>query len=323
MPDVDDPDARGERQDRPRGRSLAALALKQHGVVAHWQLRKLGYSSGDIRGLVARGHLHRLHRSVYAVGHTRLTIRGRWMAAVLACGPEAVLSHRAAVALWDLRPIPSGAIDVTVPGRTRAGRHGIRVHNVRRLDPEDRAIVDGIPVTALHRALLDYAELAPFQQLRHALDAAARRELLDGRKLDALYERAQGRHGLKPLKAAVAQLRGPVPWTQSEIERRFLAMIREAGLPEPQANVFVEGFLVDLWWPQARLVVEIDSHRFHKDRRKFESDRLQDTKLQLAGCMTIRVTQDRMENGQRELLADVSRAVRRLSAAPDGAASGP
>jgi very-short-patch-repair endonuclease len=289
-------------------------------VVAHWQLLKLGYSRHDIHGLSSRGHAHRIHRGVYAVGHGRLSVRGRWIAAVLAYGPDAVLSHRAAIALWDLRPVPSGPIDVTVP-RSRRGRKGIRVHNVRQLHPDDRTVLDGIPVTALNRALLDYAEVAPFQQLRHALDAAERRDVLDGRKLERLYERSRGRHGLRPLKAAVAELRGPAPWTQSELERAFLSLIREAGLPQPSANVLVEGFLVDFWWPESRLVVELDGYAYHKDRRKFESDRVQDTRLQLAGCMTIRVTQARVENEPRALLDDVGRGVRRAALA--GAASGP
>jgi very-short-patch-repair endonuclease len=319
MADVDGSKGHGDHQDRPRERWLAVLAAKQHGVVAHPQLLKLGFSRDDIRGLTDQCHLQRLYRGVYAVGHKRLTTRGRWMAAVLAGGPNAVLSHRAAIALWDLRPVPSGPIDVTVPGRKRDGQGGVRIHNVRRLHDDDRTTLDGIPVTAVHRTLLDYAEVAYFQQLRHALDTAERRDLLDGRELDRLYERSRGRHGLKPLKAAVAELQGSAPWTQSELERQFLALIRAAGLPEPQTNVFVEGFLVDCWWPEPKLVVELDGYEFHKSRQKFASDRVQDTKLQLAGCMTIRVTQDRIENEPGRLLADVIRGLRR---APAAAASG-
>lgn len=292
------------------------MAARQHGTVAAWQLLKLGFTRDDIRGLIDRCHLHRLYRGVYAVGHKRLTRKGRWMAAVLAGGPDAVLSHRAAIALWELRPPPGGPVDVTVPGRRRKGQKGISFHNVRRLHPADRTVVDGIPVTTVHRALLDYAEVARFQQLRLALDAAERRELFDGFELKRLYERACGRRGLKPLRAAVAELRGSAPWTQSELERRFLVLIREAGFPEPQTNVFVEGFLVDAWWPGPRLVVELDGYEFHKGRGKFHSDRLQDTKLQLADCMTIRVTQPRIEDEPRELLGDVRRGLSR------GAASG-
>lgn len=311
------------------GRALAALAAIQHGVVARWQLLELGLTRDQIQTLIARGQLHRLYRGVYAVGHRRLSVRGRWMAAVLAGGPEAVLSHRAAAALWELRPAPGGPIDVTLPGSHRAGEPAAqgqpraRVHKVRRLEPDDRTTIDGIPVTSLHRTLLDFAEVARFQTLRHALDEAARRDLLDGRGLESLYARSRGRRGLKPLKAAVAKLRGSAPWTQSELERRFLALIREANLPEPRANVVVEGFVVDLWWEEARVVVELDGYGFHKGRQKFASDRLQDTKLQLAGCVSIRVTQERLEFGWRELLADLTRALNRrpVSVARAGAAA--
>jgi very-short-patch-repair endonuclease len=234
------------------------------------------------------------------------------MAAALAGGPGAVLSHRAAIALWDLRPIPSGPVDVTVVARSRK-QPGLRFHNVRRLRPEDTAAIDGIPVTALHRALLDYAEIARHQQLRLALDAADRRDLLDGRAFEALYARNPGRRGLKPLKAAVAELNGPAPWTQSELERAFLALIREHDLPEPRTNVLLHGFLADCWWPQARLVVEIDGYEFHKSRKQFEENRLRDTKLQLEGIRVLRVTQPRIECEPDELLRDVRRG---LSLAP-------
>ncbi|HTX32426.1 MAG TPA: type IV toxin-antitoxin system AbiEi family antitoxin domain-containing protein [Solirubrobacteraceae bacterium] len=285
------------------------MAAMQHGVVGRWQLLSAGFSAGVIRGLVRRGHLHPVHRGVYAVGHRRLTRKGRWMAAVLAGGPDAVLSHRAAVELWELRPGSSGRIDVTVPGRTRRGQRGIRVHNVRRLHPDDRDVVDGIPVTSVHRALLDYAEIARHQQLRLGIEAAERREIFDLRQLEALYARARGRRGVKALKAVVAELRGPAPWTQSELERRFLALLREHGFPEPATNVLIHGFLADCWWPEARLVVEIDGYEFHKSRKQFEENRLRDTKLQLEGIRVLRVTQARIEFGTAELLSDLRRAL--------------
>jgi very-short-patch-repair endonuclease len=265
----------------------------------------LGYGASAIRRRLEAGRLHRVYRGVYAVGHRRLSLKGRWMAAVLACGPKAVLSHRAGAALWDLRSIPSGPIDITVPGRTRRGQTGIRVHNVRRLHPADRATRDGIPVTAVPRTLLDYAEVAGKQQLRHALDAAVRMEVLDGRALDALLARCLGRRGRRLVKAAVAELRGPAPWTQSELERAFLALIREDGLPEPRTNVMVAGYLVDMWWPEERLVVELDGYRFHKSRKQFEEDRLKDAKLLLEDCRVLRVTQRRVQYDREALLGDV------------------
>jgi very-short-patch-repair endonuclease len=298
--------------------SLGLLAGEQHGVVARRQMYALGLTANQVQARVRSGRLVRLHRGVYAVGHDRLSARGRWLAAVLACGPEAVLSHRAALALWDLCPIPGGWIDVTIPGRGGRGQRGIRGHSVRALRPADRTVVDGIPVTSLARTLLDYAEIARFQQLRLVLEEAIRREVLDGRKLDETLARAWGRHGLKPLRAALTAIRGPVPWTQSRLEREFLALVRSAGLPEPSANVVVQGFLVDLFWAEARVAAEIDSYGFHKTRQKFEDDRRQDTKLLLAGVPTVRVTQARIENEPEQLIGDValllSRAPRRAGA---------
>ncbi len=308
------------RLDGPRDAILAALADLQHGVVARWQLLELGFTPAAIQERLHQGRLHRIYRGVYAVGHRRLDRKGRWMAAMLACGPNSVLSHRAAIAVWDLRPLAGGAVDVTVPGRTRAGQAGIRIHRVRKLLAEDCAEVDNLPVTSVHRALLDYAEIATMQQLRLAIEAADRKELFDGRALEAVMARNYGRHGLKPLKAAVAQLNGPAPWTRSELERRFLALIREGGLPEPQVNVIVASEQVDFFWPGPRVVVEVDGYEWHKSRRQFERDRVKDTKLQLAGCRVLRVTQPRIEFEPWRLLGDV---VAMLGAPPGAATTGP
>lgn len=242
------------------------------------------------------------------------------MAAVLAGGPDALLSHRSAAALWELRPPPAGPIDVSVPGRSRKGQPGIRFHNVRSLHADDRARVDGIPVTAVHRTLLDFAEVADRQRLRHAIEEAERRELFDLNAIDALLARSPGRRGQKLLSATVAQVRGPVPWTRSEFERAFLALIREAGLPEPQTNVIVEGHLVDCWWPAERLVVELDSFRWHKTRRSFEDDRLKGAKLQVAGIAPLQLTERRVRFEPRAVLSDVARM---LSAGQAAAPSGP
>jgi hypothetical protein len=126
---------------------LAKLAAQQHGVVALYELEALGFTKWPVQRRVETALLHRLHRAVYAVGHTRLTTRGRWMAAVLACGPQAVLSHHAAVALWELRPNPAAAIDVTVP--VKRIHTGVRCHVVKALPAPDRTILDAIPVTTL------------------------------------------------------------------------------------------------------------------------------------------------------------------------------
>lgn len=289
-----------------RGRRLAELATRQHGVVATWQLSLLGYSNREIFGLAQRGSLHRRYRGVYAVGHGRLSVSGRRMAGVLACGPSGVLSHQSAIADWELRPPRDGPIDVTVPGRGRRGPPGIRVHNVRKLDPRDCTRRGWIPITTVHRTLLDYAEVAHRQQLRLAIDEAERRGLFDLNQLHELIDRSPGRHGIKALNRVLADISGPAPWTRSELERRFLALIRGAGLPEPQANVVVAGEWVDMYWPGDQpLVVELDGYDFHKSRKQFERDRRRDTILQLAGCRIIRVTQRRIEDDPRGLVSDL------------------
>jgi very-short-patch-repair endonuclease len=288
-------------------------------VVSVWQLRSLGYGRSAVDRLVAKGHLHRLYLGVYAVGHTRLTLRGRWMAAVLACGPGAVLSHRAALTLWELGRAGSGPIDVTIPGRGRRGPKSIRSHLTRALDPADTTVRDGIPVTSAERALLDFAETASAQRLRRALETGERLELIDGRALQALMARSHGRRGLRPLAealAAMAAANGSAPWTQSELEDRFLALIREAKLPEPQCNVMVEGYLVDCWWPAQRVAAEIDGFEFHKTREMFERDRTEDTVMQVAGINVLRPTQRRIEDEPKALLTGLAKMLR-------GPASGP
>ncbi|HEY3726564.1 MAG TPA: DUF559 domain-containing protein, partial [Solirubrobacteraceae bacterium] len=275
----------------------------------------LGYSKQAIHTLIANGWLHRVHRGVYAVGHTRISLRAHWMAAVLACGPNAVLSHRAAAALYDLRASTTGPIDVT--SKKRHNLQGIRCHRVRTLSPKDTTTVDGIPVTTIARTLLDLAETLPPQQLRTTLESAQRRDLLNLPALDNLIARSPGRHGIKPLTSVIKSLREEAPWTQSELERRFLELIREAGLPEPQCNVSVDGIVVDFYWPQHQLVVEVDGFRFHKTRRSFEEDRRRDARHAVAGRRVIRATHERIAHGQRVLLDDL---VRLLSAAPGRAA---
>jgi very-short-patch-repair endonuclease len=291
---------------------LAKLADRQHGTVATWQLLRLGYTEHVIRRLVAAGWLHRIHRGVYAVGHARLSVKARWMAAVLACGPDAILSHGAAAALHELRAAP-GVIDVTTPGQRRVP--GIRCHRSRCLQPSDRTVIDGIPVTSIGRTLLDEAESLSHQRLRTIVEAAQRRDLLDSRKLDPLLARSTGHRGATPLQQALNALHEQAPWTQSELERRFLELVRDAGLPEPQCNVVVDGVVVDCFWPRHNLVVELDGYAFHRSRRSFEEDRRKDIRHALAGRRSVRITRAGLSRGVEDLGA-------LLSAAP-GAAPGP
>ena len=272
--------------------------------MAYRQLRGLGYTRHQIQRRLDTGRLHVIHRGVYAVGRRKLTVRGRWMAAVLACGPGAVLSHRDAAVLHNLRRTGSRtAVHVTAPAKKRA-RPGIIVHHVRHLHPGDRTKVDGIPVTTVHRTLLDYAETARRQELLWAFEAYDRLDLLDTRKLDAVIARNPGRRGVKPLRKLIAGYRG-APDTRSKNERRFLALIREAGLPEPSVNVAVAEIVVDFFWPEHKLVIEIDSYKYHHTRADRATDRRNQRTLTAAGYKVGRITDIELNEAPEAVLSDV------------------
>jgi very-short-patch-repair endonuclease len=288
---------------------IAALADRQHGAVARRQLIALGFTAREIDRRIEAGRLHLVHRGVYAVGRRKLTVRGRCMAAVLACGPDAVLSHRDAAALHDLRRSGSRtAVHVTASGGRKRARSGIVVHNVRRLHPDDRTVIDGIPVTSVHRTLLDYAEIARPRELGWAFEAYDRLDLLDMRKIDAMIARSPGRRGIKPLRTLTAAYRG-APETRSQNERRLLTIVRGAGLPEPSVNVVVAGIVVDFYWPKHRLVVEVDSYLYHHTPADRAEDRRKQRVLRAAGCEVLRVMDTELTDVPDAVAGDVATAL--------------
>ncbi len=280
-------------------------------MVSWEQLWALGYDRHAVHRLVAKGWLHRVHLGVYAVGHTRLSVNGRWMAAVLAGGSGAALSHAHAAALHDLRTTPSGLIDITAPRK----RHptGVRFHRARTLDPRDVTIVDAIPVTTVARTLLDQAEHLSAPRLRTLLEAALRRDVFDLRSIEATIARNPGRHGIAPLTEALTDLDDEAPWTQSEKERHFLELVRAYRLPEPSVNVIVLEDPVDFFWPAARLVVEVDGWEFHKTLAMFEADRVKDAKHNVAGYPVLRYTSRRIDRDAAAVAAEITAMLRRGS----------
>jgi predicted transcriptional regulator of viral defense system len=270
------------------------IAAQQHGVIARRQLVELGLGRGAIRHRLAAGRLHRIHPGTYAVGHPHVTDRGRWMAAVLAFGDDALLSHRSAAAVWGFGSGAGSRIDVTALGRSRHGLPGVVLHQVRRLDPRDRAVRDRLPVTSVARTLLDLAEVVQARQLERSFEEAERLHLLDLAAILRLRDRSPGRRGLRALDALLSDHRTPPPETRSELEQRFVEFCREVGLPSPANNVSLAGFEVDAFWPGTRLVVELDGYAFHRTRGAFERDRARDTALQVAGYRILRVTSRRL-----------------------------
>ncbi len=279
---------------RRSGRLVAALAERQHGVVSFLQLREMGLTERAVHDRAESGRLHRVHHGVYAVGHSLLSAQGQWMAAVLACGSDAVLSHRSAATLWELRPSGRRSIDVTAPGRRGRIPTGIDAHRHGSLSSHDRTELKGIPCTSVARTLLDLAGVVGMRELRNAIVQAEMLRIFDLTPLREVVERSRGRRGVARLRMLVSEFDPRVELTKGELERRFLALCDRVGLPPPEVNVFFDlgdvQVVVDFLWRDAGLIVETDGHQYHGTATAFEQDRRRDQRLMLAGWRVIRCT---------------------------------
>lgn len=277
--------------------AVARLADRQHGVIGRRQLLALGIGDGTTKRWLRAGRLHSLHREAFAVGYTRVSLYGRWLAAVLACDEGALLSHRSAAALWGLARPRGSTVDVTGRGgrQWRPGRSGICLHRgqIHAGEATERA---GIPVTTVARTLFDLAEAVDREQLRRAWEEADRLKLLNLRAIERVCELGYGRHALRPIRPLLAEARVPVT-TRSPLEDRFAEFCREhlADLPAPQTNVSILDHEVDAYWSSHRLAVEMDSWEFHGHRAAFERDRARDAKMQTAGYRVLRFTHRQLE----------------------------
>jgi very-short-patch-repair endonuclease len=265
-------------------RAIARLAANQHGVVSVAQLRAIGLDLDAISYRVRVGRLYRVHRGVYAVGHPRLSDEGRWMAAVLAHGPGAALSHRSAAALWGMLGSQPGFPEVTVPGHSgRRRREGIRLHRSISLHPAQTTLRMGIPVTTPARTLADLRQCATPDELREARRQAERR-------------------GYR-----VAEEGGTEPdLTRSELERRFLRLCRDHRVPAPEVDVRIGEYVVDFLWPDRPLIVETDGYRYHRGRAAFECDHRRQARLIAAGFEVLRFTWSQVVADPEEVLAALS-----------------
>jgi hypothetical protein len=232
---------------------MAELAARQHGVVSRRQLRGPGMSDSAVQHRVAVRRLRRVHAGVYAVGSQPLASLGRYLAAVLACGDGAVLSHRSAAALWDLRPSWSRRLEVTQPSRNGRRHAAITTHYTRSLPSSEITTRDGIPCTTPARTLVDLAAVAHARELERALEQAVALGLFDGVALAVVLRESRGRRGVARLRRLVGALRDMPAPVRSELERRFLALVRRARLPVPLVNARLGGHEVDFHWPQLRL----------------------------------------------------------------------
>lgn len=274
-----------------REQAAWALVRAQHGVVARAQLLEAGYTARAIRSRGASGRLHRLFPGVYAVGRPDVTREGWWMAAVLMYGEGTVLSHRSAAALYGVLPDVE-EIHVSVLSSAWKGRAGIEIHRRNRLAPPDRRIRDGIPVTSIILTLVDLAADVSNDELERAISAADKLGLITPSALRRGLGRHRGRPGVAELRKTLD--RRTFRLTDSQLERRFLALVRDAGLPLPVTRARVSGFLVDFHWPDLGLVVETDGLRYHRTPTAQAKDRKRDNAHTAAGLTCLRFTHEQV-----------------------------
>jgi very-short-patch-repair endonuclease len=282
---------------RPSDRVIGQFAEAQHGVVTLAQLRELGLADRGIGHRAEAGRLRRVHRGVFAV--ERLRPEGRWLAAVLACGESAALSHASAAALWGVAA-DRDPIDVSVTRLRLRNRTGIVVHRAA-LASGDVTTRDGIACTTLERTLVDYAAVTGPRSLERAIERAEELRAFDLGAVRAQLTRMRGQRGTGALATALRAFDGPTA-TRSEAEERFLALIRTARLPRPEINAWLPlpeggGYRPDFLWRDRKLIVEIDGRTFHARRSAFERDRRRDRRLAMAGLETRRYA-------AREVFAD-------------------
>jgi very-short-patch-repair endonuclease len=266
-------------------------------VVTRRQLLDAGFSSTEIDRRIARGRLHRLWRGVYAVGRPRLTLLGWWRAAVLACGRDALLSHDSAAALWGIRDANTGnegeqarpeTIHVSVSATKSPRRAGIRVHRRSKLSGSECGVCHGIPVTTPARTLVDLSTLHRPEHIEAWVNQADKLGLINPEALRSALEKNRGMDGAPVLRKVLD--RRTFQLTDSELERRFLRLVRRARLPAPLTQQRVNGFRVDFFWPELRVIVETDGLRYHRTASQQAKDRRRDQRLVAAGFTVLRFT---------------------------------
>ncbi|HET7511012.1 MAG TPA: type IV toxin-antitoxin system AbiEi family antitoxin domain-containing protein [Solirubrobacterales bacterium] len=295
------------------------MAERQHGVLARWQLLDLGISPETFRSRCEAGLLVPVYHGVFALGHLRLSREGRWMAAVLACGPGAVLSHFSAGHLWNMCG-SYGPIEVMRQsgGFHPKGHRGVKLHQTRRLESYEATVERGIPVVVMERVLLDLAARTDTKRLERIFVQAYKSEELSWRRLSRIINRRRGCKGVGKLRRIVLEVDPEALETKSVSEVDFLALCRPAGIPTPLVNVLVEGHLVDFLWPKQKVIVETDSWSHHGDHLAFETDRQRDVELIAAGYDVHRTTYKMLERNPDPFLSNVRRALHARTASNSG-----
>ena len=280
---------------------LDALVRRQHGVVSRQQLRDVRLSDTLIARWLQAGRLHRLHRQVFAVGHTALSIQGRLYAALLYAGPDAVLSHTTAAWAWSLVDAEPRRIHLTVPGR-RPSLPEVRAHHSRQVERVDHL---GFPLTPVARTLVDIAGMVTARQVRRSLAEADYRGLLEPGDVTAALR--PGRPGSAALRTALRSHMPELAATLSELEQRFLELCEAARVPLPDVNARISRMRVDTVWRDAGLAVELDGRAAHSHWAASKRDRQRELALRAHGFQVVRYTWEQVTRQSDAVVADLRR----------------
>ena len=285
-------------------------------MITHAQMRALGLSPTAIQRRVRSGRLFTEYRGVFAVGHRKQGSAALWWAAVLAYGPDGILSHATAAAAWDLRRASARTVDITVGLGGRAQRPGIRLHRSRVLPPDELTRLDGLPITTPARTLLDLAAGGlRGRPLEAVLDRAELLRLLSFAELRDLLARYPQRLGSPSLQAILSRYAVGTVETRSVLEELVLELCDDHGLPRPQVNCSIEGKVRDFYWPRWRLVLEADSYAWHRSPSALNDDRERDVRLALAGYRSLRFTWEQVTKRRDYVAAALLRALLRVEVA--------
>lgn len=299
-----------DARDYKRSRQAWELAGRQHGIVARRQLLALGFNAREIEHRVGRGRLHLVMRGVYAVGWPRLTSERRWMAAVLACGDGALLSHRSAAALWRIGTEKKGVVDVSVTRRCELKRPGLRVRGRPTLTAKDIVSRDGIPVTSPVRTMVDIAtELGPLG-VERAVNEADKRDLIDPETLRSALDQYAGQPGAPLLRHLLDKRTFLL--SDSDLEVLFRPIATAVKLLPPLSKQVLNGFEVDFFFPDLGLVVETDGLRYHRTPSTQARDARRDRAHILAGMTPLRFTHYEIKHEPTRVQAELTRVATML-----------
>jgi very-short-patch-repair endonuclease len=297
-------------------RAISHIAAGQRALITRAQLKQLGIGRRAIDHAIARGRLHTMHRGIYSmVPFPALPPLATELAAILACGDTALLSHHSAAAVYGIRPFLEGDVDVTVIGKeTGRRRPGIRVHRTGRLDPRDARRYQQLPVVSPARALLDIAPEISGRSLEWALDQALVKRLTNKAQIKAVLTAYPHRPGTPELNALLDPDRATTI-TRSPPEEQLLDRMRKAGLPAPEVNARVGNYTADFLWRPEKVILEIDGYHYHHTRAAFERDHQRDSEHQRDDYLVIRVTPRQLQRDLDALIVQTAIALDRRRAA--------